>query len=140
LAKKYDANGDGKINRSEWDRMKGEYYKRMAGAGGRDGGNPNSSKSGGINSAAAAAAAAAAKNTSSNPNTPPITSGGGGGGISGQNLITLAVLEYETENGRLPSSLQQLLDEEYLSSIPDPPPGMQWEINNQGEVASVPLY
>ena len=60
-------------------------------------------------------------------------------GIPGAIAINDALMDYEGLNGQPATSIQQLLDEEYLSEIPDPPDGMRWVINSQGNVAYIPL-
>ena len=60
-------------------------------------------------------------------------------GTPGAFTINDALMDYEGLNGQPATSIEQLLDEEYLSEIPDPPAGMQWVINSQGNVAYIPL-
>ena len=60
-------------------------------------------------------------------------------GTPGAVAINNALMDYEGLNGQQATTVQQLLDQGYLSSIPDPPAGMQWVINSQGNVAYIPL-
>ena len=60
-------------------------------------------------------------------------------GTPGATTINDALMDYEGLNGQSATSVQQLLDQGYLSSIPDPPEGTQWVINNQGNVALIVL-
>ena len=60
-------------------------------------------------------------------------------GTPGAIVINNALMDYEGLNGQQATTVQQLLDQGYLSSIPDPPAGMQWVINSQGNVAYIPL-
>jgi hypothetical protein len=60
-------------------------------------------------------------------------------GTPGASVINNALMDYEGLNGQQATTVQQLLDQGYLSSIPDPPAGMQWVINSQGNVAYIPL-
>ena len=60
-------------------------------------------------------------------------------GTPGATTINDALVDYEGLNGEPATSVRQLLDEGYLTSIPDPPAGMEWVINNQGNVAYIPL-
>jgi type II secretion system protein J len=60
-------------------------------------------------------------------------------GTPGAVAINNALMDYEGLNGQQATTVQQLLDQGYLSSIPDPPDGMQWVINSQGNVAYIPL-
>jgi hypothetical protein len=60
-------------------------------------------------------------------------------GTPGAIAINDALMDYEGLNGQPATSIQQLLDEKYLSEIQDPPDGMQWVINNRGNVAYIPL-
>ena len=60
-------------------------------------------------------------------------------GTPGATTINDALMDYEGLNGQSATSVQQLLDQGYLSSIPDPPEGTQWVINNQGNVALILL-
>jgi len=68
-------------------------------------------------------------------NNAPSTSSGTPGAVA----INNALMDYEGLNGQPATSIQQLLDEKYLSEIPDPPDGMEWVINSQGNVAYIPL-
>ena len=63
---------------------------------------------------------------------------GASSGTPGAMAINDALIDYEELNGESATSVQQLLNG-YLSSIPDPPEGMQWVINGQGNVAYIPL-
>ena len=60
-------------------------------------------------------------------------------GTPGATINNDALVDYEGLNGEPATSVRQLLDEGYLTSIPAPPAGMKWVINNKGNVASIPL-
>jgi hypothetical protein len=108
------------------DAQREDYRKRMAEMYKRnqDSGEVNFIPNPGLN--------ASQQNKASNaPSTSP--------GIPGAIAINDALMDYEGLNGQPATSIQQLLDEEYLSEIPDPPDGMEWVINSQGNVAYIPL-
>ncbi len=80
-------------------------------------------------------------------NLPPAAGGqpaagqpsSGAPGIPGAISINDALMDYEGLNGQPARNLQQLVDEGYLPSIPAAPDGMQWVINQQGNVSLAPL-
>jgi hypothetical protein len=53
--------------------------------------------------------------------------------------ITQAIQQYYTVEGRYPKTLNDLVSPDYLSRLPDPPPGMRFDYNPAtGEVRAVP--
>ena len=74
------------------------------------------------------------------PATPPTPPAGGGGlGIPGLTQINDALMDYQTLTGQPAGNLDDLVSSGVLSSLPDPPAGMQWQYNPQtGTVSAVP--
>ena len=61
-------------------------------------------------------------------------SGGVGVGIPGLTTLNDALIDYESLNGQPATSLQQLVDDGFISDIPDPPTGTIWVLNADGTV------
>ena len=108
------------------DAQREEYRKRMAELYKRN------QDSGGVNFIPNPRLTASQQNKANNA---PSASSGTPGAIA----INDALMDYEGLNGQPATSIQQLLDEKYLSEIPNPPDGMEWVINSQGNVAYIPL-
>ena len=59
--------------------------------------------------------------------TPP-------GQVANAILINEALMDYELLNGTPAANIEQLVTDGFLTSIPNPPAGMQWVINQEGTV------
>jgi len=152
LARKFDANRDGKIDRQEWAKL-GPALRNMARSGsngstnsGTNGGS-SGSNSGGTDTNDGPNSGTNGGSSGSNSGGTDTNDGpkGGGGGLTGnpsQLIIQAAVLEYQIENGNLPSSLQQLVDGGYvldannniLTELPPAPGESEWVLNEDGSV------
>ena len=132
IAKKYDANRDGKIDGQEWAKL-GPALRNMSSNGSNGSSNSgNNSGSSGSNSGG----------TDTNEGTS-----GGSGGLTGnpsQLMIQAAVIKYQIENENLPDNLQELVNGGYvkdsdgvvLTTLPLPPVGEEWVLNEDGTVTS----
>lgn len=125
--------GDGKSRYT--DAQKAEYRKKMAeryaqwkksqGSSGRSGSSGfGGSTSGGSTSGGS---------TSGGSTSGGGTAGGGLTGIPGYNTINDAIIDYAALNdGESPETLEQLTEDGYLTSLPDPPSGTMWVLNPDG--------
>ena len=130
LAGRNQGKTDGKSRYT--DAQKEAYKKRMAGMSKRG----QSQGSGRTNYIPPAGSQQSGSQQSGNKAS---TASSASSGTPGAITINDALVDYEGLNGEPATSVRQLLNEGYLSSIPDPPAGMQWVINNQGNVAYIPL-
>lgn len=126
---------NGNDGRSRYtDKQREEYRKRMQERYGGQRANslprnnqPGNTQSSGGQSSGGQSSGGPVNNQSTPASTPGVTD------------INDALMDYQALNGVPATSIQQLLEEGYLNSIPDPPAGYQWAINYQGNVTTIPL-
>ena len=61
---------------------------------------------------------------------------GSGGRASADEVINRALTDYKTNLGAQAAQLQDLVNEGYLNSIPDPPAGTKWVLNPDGTLTT----
>jgi len=61
---------------------------------------------------------------------------GSGGRASADEMINRALTDYKTNLGAQAAQLQDLVNEGYLNSIPEPPAGMKWVLNPDGTLTT----
>lgn len=115
--------------RDAYKRRMADYARRQAQANGGATSTPNTTvdiTNGQINNPLL--------NDGASSNSNSQNSGGIGVGIPGMTTLNDALIDYESLNGRPASSLQELVDDGFLTSIPNPPSGTAWVLNEDGTV------